>query len=119
MGHGFLPLDHLWRQYDLNLVALLRHFRCKEIVSGLEERYCMLFNRTWLAFGSQLMASTRSKVIREKEVPENLSDWLEKWEPKINTLRRRRSSVRSYKAGTALDELEFLLARTVGSQVSE
>ncbi len=62
----------------------------------------------------------RVQVIRRDPVPETLGDWLDKWEPRIPSLRRKRKTQeRKTKADNALDELEFLLARTVESQVSE
>lgn len=54
-----------------------------------------------------------------RDQPETISDWLDKWEPKIKVMRRRRTGERSVRAGGALDELEFLLARTVENQVAE
>jgi hypothetical protein len=57
--------------------------------------------------------------VRDNEVPESLEDWLSKWEPKIRTLRKRRGKVVAKRATCALDELEFLLARSVENQVSE
>jgi hypothetical protein len=56
---------------------------------------------------------------REKDVPENIDQWLDKWHPKISSLRKRRGKVVAARASNALDELEFLLARTVENQVNE
>ncbi len=54
-----------------------------------------------------------------REQPETITAWLEKWEPKIKVMRARKRRGRSERAGSALDELEFLLARTVENQVAE
>lgn len=56
---------------------------------------------------------------KEKDIPESLDQWLDKWQPKIIGLRRRRSRAVSLRASGALDELEFLLARTIENQVAE
>ncbi|MHB1908789.1 MAG: hypothetical protein ACYCQJ_07940 [Nitrososphaerales archaeon] len=56
---------------------------------------------------------------REYDVPEDLEQWLDKWEPRISGLRRKRRATVSVRASVALDELEFLLARTVENQVTE
>jgi hypothetical protein len=56
---------------------------------------------------------------REKEVPESVDQWLSKWQPKISYLRKRRGKSVASRASHALDELEFLLARTVENQVTE
>ncbi|MDH2900913.1 MAG: hypothetical protein PXY39_08060 [archaeon] len=44
---------------------------------------------------------------------------MEKWEPKIPRLRKKRGNVVATRASGALDELEFLLRRVVDNQVSE
>jgi hypothetical protein len=64
------------------------------------------------------MMTVRSRI-RERDVPENVEEWLIKWEPKIGVLRKRRGRVVVTRASSALDELEFLLARVVENQVSE
>ena len=56
---------------------------------------------------------------RQREVPSSLTEWLDKWEPKISGLQKRSKSQVSGRAAGALDELEFLLARTVENQVEE
>ena len=62
----------------------------------------------------------RAPVVARDSVPETLGDWLEKWEPRIPNLRKKRQKKeRKARADNALDELEFLLARTVENQVSE
>ena len=57
--------------------------------------------------------------VSNREVPESLDEWLEKWEPKIPRLRKKRGKVVATRASGALDELEFLLRRVVENQVSE
>ena len=64
------------------------------------------------------MMTIRSRV-SNREVPESLDEWLEKWEPKIPRLRKKRGKVVAIRASGALDELEFLLRRVVDNQVSE
>jgi hypothetical protein len=61
----------------------------------------------------------RPRPARQAEVPSNLEEWLNKWEPRISTFKKRKRKEVSSKATNALDELEFLLARTVENQVSE
>jgi hypothetical protein len=54
-----------------------------------------------------------------KQVPSSLEEWLEKWEPKLYSFNKRRGTKIAVKASDALDELEFLLSRTVENQVTE
>jgi hypothetical protein len=62
----------------------------------------------------------RAKTSRTREVPSTLGEWLDKWEPRVSSFKRqRRRRQVSVTAANALDELEFLLARTVENQVSE
>ena len=60
-------------------------------------------------------SSSHSKSI----VPENVDQWLEKWHPRIGSMGKRHGRVVAARASSALDELEFLLARTIENQVSE
>ena len=62
----------------------------------------------------------KTKPSRQREVPSSLGEWLDKWEPKVSLFKKRKKKTQvSSKAADALDELEFLLARTVENQVSE
>jgi hypothetical protein len=54
-----------------------------------------------------------------QQVPSSLGEWLEKWEPKISSFKRKSKKDVTSRASYALDELEFLLARTVENSVSE
>jgi len=65
------------------------------------------------------MMAIRLRNGRNQNVPSNLDEWLDKWEPKIAGYKRRRGRAVAGKASSALDELEFLLARTIEGQVSE
>jgi hypothetical protein len=65
------------------------------------------------------MMTVTSRLRSQQNVPENVEDWLAKWEPKLNGLKKRRGKTVAAKASGALDELEFLLARIVENQVSE
>jgi hypothetical protein len=54
-----------------------------------------------------------------RDIPETLDEWLNKWEPKISVLKRKRGRVVATRASGALDELEFLLKRTVENRIQE
>ncbi len=56
---------------------------------------------------------------RQEQVPSSLEEWLQKWEPKLPSFNRKRGTRTSGRASAALDELEFLLSRTVENQVTE
>jgi hypothetical protein len=61
----------------------------------------------------------RKRSRGQDQVPSSLEEWLQKWEPKLPSFNKRRGTQTSGRASAALDELEFLLSRTVENQVSE
>jgi hypothetical protein len=63
--------------------------------------------------------SFRSRTRRQKEVPSSLEEWLEKWEPRLTSFNKRKGTQTAGRASAALDELEFLLSRTVENEVTE
>jgi hypothetical protein len=69
-----------------------------------------------------MMTSTRTHSHpsrREQKVPSSLEEWLAKWEPRLSSFKKRKGSATAGKASEALDELEFLLTRTVENQLTE
>jgi hypothetical protein len=65
------------------------------------------------------MASLRLRGLKGAETPSNLSEWLDKWQPRVGSLNKRKGRASAVRASGALDELEFLLMRTVGKDVTE
>jgi hypothetical protein len=63
--------------------------------------------------------SLHSRRSERDDVPSSLEEWLEKWEPRLTSFKKRKGTRTSGRASEALDELEFLLSRTVENQVSE
>jgi hypothetical protein len=54
-----------------------------------------------------------------RNIPASLEEWLDKWEPKLTIFKKNNGKKVSRRALEALDELEFLLARTVENTVAE
>jgi hypothetical protein len=59
-------------------------------------------------------------TLKNPETPYTLGEWLEKWESKLSSLKPRKGTKSAaLRASKALDELEFLLMRTIGKDLSE